>query len=105
MTKRILKRIVGIIIIAAIAVFVLGGVIGNLVGAGTPDLPAVVEAPWIVQTNSRLYYAEELRLDADNIPTIKGYWTLDGDEYNLHDDSITFTEKLYGKVVVIRRAR
>jgi len=51
---------------------------------------SVADAPWAVQTNTRIYYASELSILPDGNPEIKGYWELDNGAYHYSDGMLPF---------------
>jgi len=91
---KIIKAVFGGIVFVAVAVFILAGVVKYFV-AGHDTVPSVADAPWLIQTTSRVYYGAEFSLQ-DGVPSLKGYWTLDGKKYNYHSGVISFPETLYG---------
>jgi hypothetical protein len=97
------SRIVTIIIVVAIAIPVLLGVIAYFQPTVTTSEPNVTEAPWLVKTSSRIYYAREYKLETGKPPAVRGYWELTGRYYRFCDRVQEFPYSLYGKIDVIRR--
>ncbi len=65
--------------------------------------PAVKEAPWLIQTSSRIYYASKYSV-VNGVPTITDYWVMDGNEhYREVKGSMPFPKREFGQIVVIRR--
>jgi hypothetical protein len=98
--SRVAKRIIFGVIVAAVAIPVILGGIAKFSAADKP--PTAVDAPFIIQTSSRIYYARQMRLDGQ-IPSIRGYWTLDGKHYKYHAGILSFPENIFGKVAIVRR--
>ncbi len=68
------------------------------------DPPSIQDAPWIVQTTSRTYYAQEIT-SINGTPAIKHFWVSDGGWFKEYKDIQVFDKRLYGTVKVIRRAK
>ncbi len=100
--RKLIARIVFGVIVAFLLIFLFGGVLQGC-NSGSKDAPKVSEAPWIIQTSSRFYYAEKLRLEPDGTPTIEGYWTYDGKRFKYVDKALRFDPVSYGDVDVITR--
>lgn len=100
MFKKILLRLIAFAIFGAIVVFVFGGFLASCSKPQEP--PTITEAPWVVQTSSRLYYAKELKM-LNGEPYIRGYWTYDGKRFHFEKGSLSFSVNSYGQVKVIRR--
>jgi hypothetical protein len=98
--SRVVKRIIFWIIVAVIAIPVILGAVAKFKAIDKP--PTVVDAPFIIQTSSRIYYAKQMRLDGP-VPSIRGYWTLDGKHYKYHPETLSFPESIYGIVSIVRR--
>ena len=101
--RRMLRRVVTIIVAAALVFLLVIGVIAFLVHCGSA--PSVADAPWAIKTNTRIYYAAELSILPDGNPEIKGYWELDNGVYHYSDGMLPFPKASFGKVDVIRRPR
>jgi hypothetical protein len=93
-------RVIFIFIIVAFALFILLGFVSRCIPS--IRMPDATEAPWIIQTSSRIYYASEYTL-LDDVPAIRGYWTTNGKTYRFVNDVKTFPFELYGQISVIRR--
>ena len=100
-----LKWVILGIIALAIVIPVGLGIVKKFAGASTTS-PKVSEAPYEIMTTSRIYYGKLFSIQ-DGTPALKGYWTIDGKNYNYHSGVITFPESMYGKfgyqVVLIQR--
>lgn len=66
--------------------------------------PTVQEAPWAIQTESRIFYAQKCVTNEGN-PVITGYWYLKGKKYRFEEGSIYFDKTEWGTVIVVRRIR
>lgn len=100
--KRILVRIVIFGIVGAIVLFVGLGAVSKLVGTSLGP-PKLIEAPWVIQTSSRVYYGAEFSMIDGSTPALKNYWTLDEKTYKHHSGIISFPESMYGKVAIVNR--
>lgn len=94
------RRLVTIIILGALVLFVGLGVLARCSMVDEP--PSVKQAPWAIQTDTRIYYAKEFRL-VGKTPEIRGYWTLEGKRFNFNKDVKDFPEDLYPYVKIIKR--
>ncbi len=84
-----------------VALFLFSYIGSCVIGGKNP--PPVSEAPWVVQTSSRVYYGKEYRI-INGAPALVGYWTLDGDgKYRFYKGTIPFPEREFGRVAIIRR--
>lgn len=96
------KRILAIAFLALLLFFFGGGVFKGLT---TPDLPPTVQqAPWTVQTSSRVYYAKDFSVQAGQ-PAIRDFWTFDGKHYRFTKGVMPFPQSLFGDVKVYQRAQ
>ena len=66
--------------------------------------PSIQEAPWMIQTESRVFYASKCAVNDGN-PVIDGYWYLDSKKYRHVEDTIYFDKAYWGRVIVVRRSR
>ncbi len=67
------------------------------------ESPSVKEAPYAIQTTSRVYYAKQYSV-VNGVPTITDYWTLeDKDKYQFHKGTMPFPRREFGQIAVIRR--
>jgi hypothetical protein len=98
---RILRRILTIAALAAVVFFVTVGTISWFVHQNDP--PHVADAPWEIDTSSRIYFAQQVSILPDKNPQIKGYWYSDGGGYRYVDGILPFPRKLYGPVNIIKR--
>ncbi len=87
---------VGIIFIALIII----GVVSYFYHPNEP--PNVQEAPWAIQTSSRVYYAKEITNAKGNL-AIRDYWISDGGGWKEYKTEIVFDKRLYGQINIIRR--
>ena len=94
------RRIFTIAILLAVFGFIGLGIVAWFVKPQAP--PTTKEAPWAVQTSSRIYYAKSFS-SVDGSPAIKDYWSLDGKRYSYHQDILVFDKTLYGNVDIVRR--
>ena len=93
---RVFKWIVLSVIALAIAIPVLLGFVAKFTGPGlSTTAPKAVDAPWAIQTTSRIYYGEEFSI-VQGVPELKNYWTVDNSKYKYHKGIIAFPENLYG---------
>jgi hypothetical protein len=99
---RIIKRIILIVIGAAILFFVVVGVVAHFIKAKDP--PSTLEAPWVIQTHSRVYYAQEFSIQ-EGVQAIRGYWYSDGDRWIYSEESKSLPETIFGPIKVIRRSK
>jgi hypothetical protein len=96
----IIRRVLILAVLAAIIGFVA---IGFVAKASTPDNPPTVkEAPWAVQTTTRIFYAKELRTVGDT-PEIRKYWIFDGKHYTFQEGLLVLDRFSWGSVTVIKR--
>ena len=63
--------------------------------------PTVREAPYVVQTTSRYYFAADVELTDDAV-VMKGYWEFDGRDWVYHPFSISLDKELFGAEVRAR---
>jgi len=97
---RWIKRTLATLTLVVIVIFFAGGTIK---GATTPDAaPTTLQAPWMVQTSSRVYYAKDFSIQAGS-PSIRDYWTFDGKRYHYTVGVMPFPKKLFGDVKVYQR--
>jgi hypothetical protein len=98
----IIRRIFVIGFLVALVGFVALGMIAKNSVADTP--PTAKQAPWAVQTVTRIFYAEQFKMDGKT-PVIRGYWTYDGRHYAFVDGALELDKEAWGKVTVVRRAK
>jgi hypothetical protein len=98
--SRTILRIIVTLFFVALILFVLLGFISQCIPS--IQMPDATEAPWLIQTTSRIYYAREYSM-LDGTPAIRGYWTTNGKTYRFTDEVKTFPYALYGKIDVVRR--
>jgi hypothetical protein len=98
-TRTILRSIITIFFVALI-LFVLLGCISQCIPS--VRMPDATEAPWLIQTTSRIYYAREYSM-LDGVPAIRGYWTTNGKTFRFTNEVKIFPYKLFGKIDVVRR--
>jgi hypothetical protein len=96
----LIRKLIGLAVLVAIVGFIAFGVINYLSKPQPP--PDANQAPWEIQTSSRIYLGKEMQMVGAD-PALKGYWTLEGNRYQYHDNIIKFTHTLYGNVKIIRR--
>ena len=97
--RLFIRGFIGLVFIAVI-LFILLGTINHFLPIGKP--PTITEAPWLIRTASRIYYASEYSLQS-GVPSIRGYWTLDGKRYHYHSGTKIFPPSSYGTIIVGRR--
>ncbi len=102
--KVIKKIIAGVLLFVGIAFLTL-----LIVGVASyfwhpNDPPSVQDAPWVVQTSSRVYYAKEINT-VKGSPAIRVYWTSDGGGWKKQKTELVFDKKLYGQVAIVRRTK
>ena len=101
----ILKLFLYSIIALAITIPIILGMILKFSGRETTP-PNATDAPWMIQTTSRIYYGKAFSL-VNGVPELNGFWTLDGKNYDYHSGIIAFPPKLYGKfgqnVILVQR--
>jgi hypothetical protein len=100
--RQIALRLIITLVAGSAVLFVLLGVVANWQPLTKTKAPSVTEAPWVLQTSSRIYLAAEYSVQ-DGVPAIRKYWSIDGKRYIYHEAVKTFPSNLYGKVNVIRR--
>lgn len=77
--------------------------IKNTIDAGKPDpqvaatVPSKAEAPYLVQTDSRYYYAKEVVKDGDNY-ILKRYWAYNGSKWVMHPGELVLSKEFNVKV-------
>lgn len=97
------KRVIVFVVMGAVALWLLLSVIAGWAN-GCAGPPSLTDAPWAVQTSSRVYYTGDYFLQ-DGVPAIKNYWVSDdGKSYRFVKDVKLFPSKLYGKIAVVRRS-
>ncbi len=104
---RKIRRVVTIVmslIVLAFALLATGTyVVSCVVKASLP--PTATEAPWAVQTDSRIYYAQQYSVQ-NGMPTIRGFWVQDvKGRFQFHDAIMTFPKPAFGQVAVVRRTK
>jgi hypothetical protein len=104
---KIASRILFFLVLAAIAIPILLGVVKKYVGNNmTP--PTVAEAPYLIETTSRIYYGAYFTLD-NGTPELKNYWTVEGANYKYHKGIIAFPKISYGTfgkdVILVQRVK
>lgn len=100
--KKWAWRIVVLVVGVAVLLFFVLGAARGLTKNDAP--PGIVDAPWAIQTSSRVYYGHEFSLQR-GVPNLRGYWTLDGRHYTYHEGVISFPAYLYGHIDVIDRRK
>lgn len=91
------------IVVSLGAVFLLLGIPAYFLNSTSSDnAPSVEEAPWAVQTSSRVYYGESISEIGEN-PAITNYWISDGKNYTYHEDTFVFEKESWGEVRIIKR--
>jgi hypothetical protein len=88
------------IVIGAAVVFLLLGVAAIFFKSSQP--PDIKEAPWAIQTSTRIFYAR-LLFDVDGDPAITDYWRYDGKKYHHVEGTLVFETEEWGKVLILRR--
>lgn len=121
---KIIKRIIsGVMLVIGIGfvVLLLVGIVGFFWHPNEP--PSMQDAPWVVQTSSRTYYAKELTA-YNKSPAISNYWYSDGGKWYFVSETRTkkavetptdklvngkwclvFDKKLYPEVNIYRRVK
>lgn len=99
--QRVVAFITTAIFFGFIILMVATYVIGCAIKEANP--PSVKEAPYIIQTSSRVYYASVYEV-INGVPTITGYWTSDGKKYHYTKAAMPFPKKEFGQIAVIRRS-
>lgn len=94
------RRILTVGILIVVVGFIGLGVLAKCNKVDEP--PSAKEAPWAIQTTSRVYYAKEFRLNGET-PEIKGYWTFDGKRYHFNEGVKEFEKAIWGKVAIVKR--
>jgi hypothetical protein len=94
------RRILTIGILVVVIGFIGLGVLARCDTVDSP--PSAKEAPWAIQTTSRIYYAKEFKLNGQT-PEIRGYWTLNGNRYVYNEGVKDFDKAIYGKVAIVKR--
>ncbi len=97
---KILMRIVFLIVALSMIGFFSFGFVKGCNKVELP--PSITEAPWAIQTTSRVYYASEFSIQ-NGIPSIKNYWVFDGKHYDIVKGVKEFPKEIYGNVAIIRR--
>ncbi len=100
---RIILRLIFGLIGLAVLLFVVLGFVAQ--AQGSTREPTVTEAPWLVKTSSRIYYAREYKFEA-GLSSIRGYWEVspNGKHFIYHKDGKDFPSRSYGKITVVRRS-
>ena len=99
---RIVRRVIFLVVLSAVAGFFLMGGVAKLTEKDKP--PSSVDAPFIIQTASRIYYAREITFRGET-PMIRAYWELNGRHYTFHDAVLEFPRKIFGTVAIVRRTK
>jgi hypothetical protein len=101
-----------VLIVVAVIVVVIGVSINNAVTkksatptatvpASVASVPSKFQAPYIVQTPSRYYYAKVV-VQKNGVTTMTGFWSLDGKQWVPHTETLVMGKE-YGKVTVSKR--
>jgi len=95
-----------VIIIGVVAFNVIKGKISGVVSPTTTTatqiaVPTAEEAPYIVQTSSRYYFATEVET-LNDVTTMTGYWELVKNIWKFNKGTLILT-KVYGTVKVGKR--
>ncbi len=96
------KRVVVILALIIVGVPVLLGGVAYLTKPAGP--PSVADAPWQVQTSSRVYYAKVYEIVAKS-PAITGYWVLESRGWQFHKETFILRKELFGNVAIVRRVK
>ncbi len=104
--KKMIRKLVSImsfLLLVGVVAFLIVGIVGYLWHPGEP--PSIQDAPWMVQTSSRTYYAKEVTSLNGN-PAIRHFWISDGGSWRENKKDIkVFDKRLYGNVAIIRRVK
>ncbi len=99
---RAIVRILSLVFLVGFVLLCIGTYIFSC-AITSHNPPAIKDAPWAVQTSSRIYYGKEYSIVNGN-PALIGYWTLDGKgNYHFYKGTMEFPKKLFGQVAIIRR--
>jgi hypothetical protein len=101
--SRTIKRIVFIGIGVALFLFFGLGLLARNQPVTQATAPSVRQAPWLVETTTRIYYAKDYKLEKRKPPAIRGYWELTKNQYIFHPGVLEFPTSLFGPIKVIRR--
>jgi hypothetical protein len=96
----VIKRTLFFGVIFAVLIFFILGFLARCQAIDDP--PSVKTARWGLQTDTRYYYAKELRLVGET-PELRDYWTFDGKRYHFKKEVKSFPEDLYKVVAIIDR--
>jgi hypothetical protein len=99
---KILRRIITIGISAVIVFLLIVGAVAYFINAKNP--PSVQEAPWLIQTSSRIYYASEFSVQ-NGIQAIRGFWYSNGGRWIFNSGIMTFPQDIFGPISIIRRTQ
>lgn len=104
------KKVIGVL-----AIFVLVALAGytwltfansaacnNSSESSSGDAPTVSEAPYLVQTNSRAYYALDVA-ESLNAVTLSGYYEVVKGKWLFRPTLLVLSRAVYGKITVIKR--
>ena len=104
------KGLIVLVIVAAIIVGVVVGIKNGIKKATVTKptttvvdstIPNKFQAPYIVVTPSRYYYAKKA-VKKDGITTLTGYWVYESDEWVAKSGQLVMGQQ-YGKVVITKR--
>ena len=101
--SRTVKKVVVIAIGSALLLFFGLGLIANGQPVTQAQAPSVKQAPWLVETSTRIYYAKEYKLEKGKPPAIRGYWELTRNQCRFFPGVLEFPTSLFGQIKVIRR--
>ncbi len=98
-----IQRVLAWIATIAVVGFVLLIIGTYAISCFYKPLPSVKDAPYAIQTSSRVYYAKQYSV-VNGVPTITDYWTMeDKDRYEFHKGTMPFPKREFGQIAVIRR--
>jgi hypothetical protein len=103
------KGLLVLVLVVAIALFAYCKINTAVRGAITPKtttqttiaIPTKVEAPYLVKTSTRYYYAFKV-VQKDGITTMAGYWSLEGAKWVFYEETLVLGAE-FGKVTVSKR--
>ena len=93
--------VIMVIFIAGLILLVAGAYIGSCI-MKPPIPPDIKIAPWVVQTSTRVYYAESCTV-VKGVPVIKDYWILTGNNKYIQVKGELEFDEAFGKVNIARR--
>ncbi len=68
-----------------------------------PEPPAVAEAPWMVDTLTRIYYTKSQPIENGVLVLLDGYYAVQKNRWIYNKDFLELPRKRYGEIKISRR--